>query len=303
MENAIVGKKKDKKKVPVSKIVTYIVLCMYLVVLFAPFMIILMTSLTSDYELGAYEYHFFPYEISFEGYEIIFTLDPNSVNGVPSLLIGFVNTMWQTLIPLVGGLLVSSLVAFVYSKYRFPGRKTLFLITVLTMMLPMGAFGFVGYLFYLNIGWVGGSRGVLPLIIPGLFGSAGTVFFLRTYYDSALSNEIVEAARIDGAGSIHTYVSIALPLAKPAILAQFLFGFVGGYNNYAASLMYLYDEPSLWNLQLALAELTGAVSQEGNSYGNAQCAAAIITMLPLILLYVGVQKYFIEGINIGGGKE
>lgn len=301
MEKAI-RQKKAKKNFPVRKLVTYIMLAFYTLILFVPFLVVVCTSLMSDYEIGANDFHLFPDELSWEGYELIFSFDPNAVNGVPSLLIGFLNTMWQTLVPTVVSLLVSALVAFVYSKFRFPGRKIFFLANVFTMMLPLGAFGFVGYLFYVNIGWVGGARGLLPLIIPGLFGSAGTIFFLRTYYDSALSNEIVEAAKIDGAGMVRLFFSVALPLGKPAILAQFLFAFVGGYNSYSAQLMYLYNDKSLWNLQLALSELTGMLS-EGNGYNNAKCAAAFISMLPLIILYICMQKYFIEGINIGGGKE
>ena len=295
-------KAKAKRRIPIAKIVTYLVMIFYTIVLFTPFLVIICTSFTSDYELGAYDFHLFPYEWSGEGYELIFTLDPNAVNGVPSLLIGFFNTMWQTLVPTCVSLLVSALVAFVYSKFRFPGRKVLFLANVFTVMLPLGAFGFVGYLFYVNIGWVGGARGLLPLIVPGLFGSAGTIFFLRTYFDSGLSNEVIEAAKLDGANTVQLFLSIALPLVKPAILAQFLFAFVGGYNSYSAQLMYLYNEKSLWNLQLALSELMGMLS-EGNGYNNARCAASFISMLPLIILYISMQKYFIEGINIGGGKE
>ena len=295
-------KAKAKRRIPVAKIVTYLVMILYTLILFVPFLVIICTSFTSDYELGAYDFHLFPYEWSGEGYELIFTLDPNAVNGVPSLLIGFFNTMWQTLVPTCVSLFVSALVAFVYSKFRFPGRKAFFLANVFTMMLPLGAFGFVGYLFYVNIGWVGGARGLLPLIIPGLFGSAGTIFFLRTYFDSGLSNEVIEAAKLDGANTVQLFLSIALPLVKPAILAQFLFAFVGGYNSYSAQLMYLYNDKSLWNLQLALSELTGMLS-EGNGYNNARCAASFISMLPLIILYISMQKYFIEGINIGGGKE
>ena len=295
-------KAKANRRIPVAKIVTYLVMILYTLILFVPFLVIICTSFTSDYELGAYDFHLFPYEWSGEGYELIFTLDPNAVNGVPSLLIGFFNTMWQTLVPTCVSLFVSALVAFVYSKFRFPGRKAFFLANVFTMMLPLGAFGFVGYLFYVNIGWVGGARGLLPLIIPGLFGSAGTIFFLRTYFDSGLSNEVIEAAKLDGANTVQLFLSIALPLVKPAILAQFLFAFVGGYNSYSAQLMYLYNDKSLWNLQLALSELTGMLS-EGNGYNNARCAASFISMLPLIILYISMQKYFIEGINIGGGKE
>lgn len=295
--------KRAKRNIPVSKIVTYIVLILYTIILFAPFVIIIFTSFMSDAEITANtSFHLFPKKFVIEGYELIFGVGTD-FEDMPNLFLGFFNTLWQTLIPLVGGLLVSALVAFVYSKFRFPGRKVLFLITVLTMTFPLGAFGFVSYLFYYNIGWVGGVKGILPIIIPGLFGSASMIFFLRTYFDSALSNEVLEAAKIDGASSMRIFFSMVLPLAKPALIAQFLLGFVGGYNSYGAALMYLYREKSLWNLQLTLAEMVSYVSQEGGGYGNAQCAVALMGMLPLIVLYVFVQKYFIEGVNIGGGKE
>lgn len=295
--------KRAKRNIPVSKIVTYIVLILYTIILFAPFVIIIFTSFMSDAEITANtSFHLFPKKFVIEGYELIFGVGTD-FEDMPNLFLGFFNTLWQTLIPLVGGLLVSALVAFVYSKFRFPGRKVLFLITVLTMTFPLGAFGFVSYLFYYNIGWVGGVKGILPIIIPGLFGSASMIFFLRTYFDSALSNEVLEAAKIDGASSMRIFFSMVLPLAKPALVAQFLLGFVGGYNSYGAALMYLYREKSLWNLQLTLAEMVSYVSQEGGGYGNAQCAVALMGMLPLIVLYVFVQKYFIEGVNIGGGKE
>lgn len=302
-ENAPEKPKIAKKVRPVT-IVTYLMLALYLVCLFAPFIIIVFTSFTSDTELtGRGGFKLFPQEWSWEGYELIFQDDPNAVNGVPSLLAGFFNTMWQTLIPTVGGLLTSALAAFIYSKFRFPGRKVLFLITVLTMMLPLGAFGFVSYLFYMKLGWTDGASGVLPIIIPGLFGSASMVFFLRTYFDSALSNEVLEAAKLDGASNLRVFFWIALPLSKPALIAQFIFGFVGGYNSYGGALLYLYKNKELWNLQLALSELVLMLSEEGGGYGNAQCASALMAIVPLLLLYVGVQKYFIEGINIGGGKE
>lgn len=304
IENAAPSRQKHKPKLRAATGATYVMLALYLILIFAPFVIIVFTSFTSDYELtNRGGFALFPKEWSVEGYELVFKFDPNIINGIPSLLVGFFNTMWQMLIPTLGGLFTSALAAFIYSKFRFPGRKLLFLITVLTMMLPMGAFGFVSYLFYMKIGWVGGARGILPLIIPGLFGSASMVFFLRAYFDSALANEVLEAARMDGAGNFRSFFYIVIPLAKPALIAQFLFGFVGGYNSYGGALMYLYNTKELWNLQLALSELVLTLSREGGGYGNAQCASALVAIIPLLLLYVCVQKYFIEGINIGGGKE
>lgn len=304
IENVAPSRQKHKPKLRAATGAAYVMLALYLILIFAPFVIIVFTSFTSDYELtNRGGFALFPKEWSVEGYELVFKFDPNIINGIPSLLVGFFNTMWQTLIPTLGGLFTSALAAFIYSKFRFPGRKLLFLITVLTMMLPMGAFGFVSYLFYMKIGWVGGARGILPLIIPGLFGSASMVFFLRAYFDGALANEVLEAAGMDGAGNFRSFFYIVIPLAKPALIAQFLFGFVGGYNSYGGALMYLYNTKELWNLQLALSELVLTLSREGGGYGNAQCASALVAIIPLLLLYVCVQKYFIEGINIGGGKE
>lgn len=298
----VIKRRKRFKKPRTSTIVTYVVLSLYTLILFAPFVIIIFTSLMSDTEIVSNGFHLFPKEFTIEGYEMIFGVGAE-YEDIPNLFLGFFNTLWQTLIPLVVGLLVSALVAFIYSKFKFPGRKALFLITVLTMTFPLGAFGFVGYLFYMNIGWVGGIKGVLPIIIPGMFGSATVIFFLRTYFDSALSNDVLESAKIDGASTARIFFTMVLPLAKPAIIAQFLLGFVGGYNSYGAALMYLYNDKALWNLQLTLSEMVSFVSQEGGGFNNAQCAVAIMGMIPLIVLYVFVQKYFIEGINIGGGKE
>lgn len=298
----VIKRRKRFKKPKTSTIVTYVVLSLYTLILFAPFVIIIFTSFMSDTEIVSNGFHLFPKEFTIEGYEMIFGVGAE-YEDIPNLFLGFFNTLWQTLIPLIVGLLVSALVAFIYSKFKFPGRKALFLITVLTMTFPLGAFGFVGYLFYMNIGWVGGIKGVLPIIIPGMFGSATVIFFLRTYFDSALSNDVLESAKIDGASTARIFFTMVLPLAKPAIIAQFLLGFVGGYNSYGAALMYLYNDKELWNLQLTLSEMVSFVSQEGGGYNNAQCAVAIMGMIPLLVLYVFVQKYFIEGINIGGGKE
>ena len=298
----VIKRRKRFKKVKSATVITYVVLSLYLLFLFVPFLVILFTSFMSDAEIVDNGFHLFPKMFSIEGYELIFGVGTD-FEDVPNLFLGFFNTLWQTLIPLVGGLFVSALVAFIYSKFKFPGRKALFMITVLTMTFPLGAFGFVSFLFYQNIGWVGGARGILPIIIPGLFGSATVIFFLRTYFDSALSNDVLESAKIDGAGTFRIFFTMVLPLAKPAIIAQFLLGFVGGYNSYGAALMYLYKNESLWNLQLTLSEMVSFVSQEGGGYNNAQCAVAIMGLLPLLVLYIFVQKYFIEGINIGGGKE
>lgn len=140
----------------------------------------------------------------------------------------------------------------------------------------------------------------MPLVIPGMFGSISTVFFLRMYFDG-IPTGLLEAARIDGAGTITVFFRIMWPLAMPAFIAQFIFGFVGGYNNYMSALLYLNNNPDFITLQLVLSKVTTLFP--GAEYKNVWCASSIIGILPLIVIYCFTQKYFLEGITAGGVKE
>ena len=133
-----------------------------------------------------------------------------------------------------------------------------------------------------------------------MFGSATMIFFLRTYFDG-ISDEIIEAAKMDGSGVFRNFFTLIAPIALPAFIAQFIFGFVSGYNNYASALMYLSAEKELWPLQLVLSNVVS--DPQISPYFNAKCAAALVGMLPLVILFCFMQNYFIEGIAVGGSKE
>lgn len=296
------GRHRKNRSLSAGRAVTYGILIFYTIWILAPFFIILVTSFTSaaEYE-SATGFIWFPREFSLEGYERLFTNKTFDVDGVPMLVRGFFNTMWITLVPLVSGLLQSLLVAYCYWQCKFPFKNSIFMFTIMLMFIPLNAFGFVGYMFYDNLGWTEGWRSVLPLIVPGLFASASTVFFLRPYLDG-ISGEIVEAAKIDGMNFIQIFFTIVLPLSKPALIAQFIFGFVGGYNNYAGALTYLLDEKKLWTIQLAVQQSVNYMSDGEFDYAF-KCATSLMSMLPLIIVYLCCQKFFIEGISFGGGKE
>ncbi len=293
---SVTAKKRINTRYLVTSIVIFLLLLFYAIILFAPFYVILDYSITSNEELFVTQgFRWFPKKVSFEGYAMVFREDPWS-DGIPTLVTGFFNTMWQTLLPLVVGLLVSGFSAFCFAKLRFPGKEKIFLVHIATMTMPVGVFGMSSYFFWQALGL---SESVLPLILPGLFGGAGTVFFLRMYFES-IGNEIIEAAKIDGAGIFRLYFSMVIPLAVPAFLTQFIFGFVGGYNSYAGPLLYLIGKPSEWPLQLVLSQILG-IYTTGNF--NTTCAAALMCMLPLIVIYIFLQKWFLEGIAVGGSKE
>ena len=296
-------KKKKTQKFSVGRFIIYAILILYTIWIMMPFLVILITSFVSSEEYAdSQRYIWFTFHPTLEGYERIFLDDPFKTSAIPSLFVAFFNSMWISVLPMGFGLLVSALVAYVFSKTEFPCKNTLFLLTVTTMFIPLGAFGFVSYMFYQALGWTEGWKSVLPLIIPGLFGSASTVFFLRPYIDG-VNGETIEAAKIDGMGFWQIFFRVILPLSKPALIAQFIFGFVGGYNNYSGALLYLGDgDPSLWTLQLMLKQLISYGSDSQYSY-NVSCATALMSMIPLIIVYLCCQRYFIEGISFGGGKE
>ena len=174
-------KKKLKKPVPVGKIICYVMLALYALWLIFPLYTIIATSFTSTEQFtSTLEFVWLP-KLTVEPYAKVFSKDVYAMTtGIPSMLLGFINTMWITLVPLIIGLLVSGLSAYAFSKIKFKGRKTLFALSVLTMSFPVGAFTVISYMFYEILGWVGTP---LPLIIPGMFGTINMMFFLRMYFD------------------------------------------------------------------------------------------------------------------------
>lgn len=292
---------KTKKKPSIGRILTYIVLSAYTIFLFFPIITVLVTSFVPSSELAtSKEFIWWAENPTLEAYISIFTNDSYlNIVGVPGLVLGFFNTMWLTLIPLLVGLLMAGFAAFAFSKMDFPFKEGLFRFSVIIRMIPLGAFGIISYVFYSNIGWTG-ELGFLPLLIPGMFGGIGTMFFLRLFFDG-IPDSLVEAARLDGATFFQIYFKIMIPLAKPAFISQFIFGFVGGYNSYLGPMLYLQNQPQFVTLQLYLSQIRNLFPSAGSE--NIYSAAAILGMLPLIVIYCFMQKYFIEGITVGGVKE
>ena len=274
----------------------YVGLLLFAVWMMAPFLIIIIVSFEPDLQFAREGFQWWP-DWSVEGYMMIF--DPEN-EFITLLASGFFNSLWQTLIPTVGGLFVSGMAAYAYAKWEFPGKNKFFSLCLVLMAVPLNA-GLTSYLFYNAIGWTKGGAAVLPIVIPGLFGSMGTIFLIYPYI-KAVPDGIVEAARIDGMGFISIYWKIIIPLSSPVFVAQFLFGFIGGYNSYGSALMYLLGNENLWTMQLALRQLVDGLSELG-AWLNVKCAAAIFSMLPLIVLFCFSQRYFIENVSAGGVKE
>ena len=289
------------KKISFGRVLLFLTLVLYAVFLFLPIVTVLVTSfIPSDELVRAEKFVWWSKNVNLDAYKIIFQYDSYSdLVGMPGLLLGFINTLWLTLIPLLIGLLMSGFSAYAFSKMNFPFKEKLFRFSVIIRSVPLGAFGVISYVFFSAIGWTG-ENGYLTMLIPGMLGGLGTVFFLRLFFDG-IPSSLIEAATLDGAGFFQCFLKIMVPLAKPAFIAQFIFGFIGGYNNYMGPALYLQDEPKFVTLQLYLSQIQGLFPNAGSE--NIYCAAAILGMLPLVIIYCFMQKYFIEGVTAGSVKE
>lgn len=296
--NTIISAQKKKKPFPVGKIFLYASLIAYSVFLMLPFYTIIISAFTDHAELdSSLTFIWWPKTFSLQSFVNLVEYDVMYLEtGIPSIIVGFFNTIWITCVPTVVGLFVAGLAAYVYAKIKLPGKNIFFAIEMATMMIPLGSMQVVSYLFYNSIlGWNGTA---FPLIVPGMFGSATLIFFLRTYFEG-ISNEILEAAKIDGKSVFGIYFSIMLPLSLPAFVAQFIFGFVGGYNDYVGPMLYLTGNKMMVTLQLAVSNIQSSFAK----YPETICASAVLSMIPLVTIYCLCQKLFINGIAVGGGKE
>lgn len=210
------------------------------------------------------------------------------------------NTIVKYAIPAtVGTVLSSAVVAYSFSRMRWPGRDVLFAICLATMMIPFQVRLVPLFIIFKNMGWI---NTYLPLVVPAFFGNAFFIFMLRQFFRT-IPMELSEAAKIDGASEIQTLVKIILPLTKPALTVVALFAFMDAWNDYLGPLIYINSEPE-WTLALAIQRMGRAMTEVGasaNAYPYLMAVSTIVTM-PILLIFFFAQRAFIEGISLSGLK-
>lgn len=287
---AIVHKKKFKPSYYVGKVVAYGVLIFTSIIFLFPFLYALGVSFNNP-ESASFDW--IPHGTIDIGSYYKFFVD-NSNNGIP-VWRAFLNTMLYVSPPIIVGVFCSALAAYSFARIEFKGKQIVFYIMLATMVIP-GIITMVPsfLLFQEFYHW---DNSPLPLIIPGMFGSAMTMFFLNQYFRT-LPRELEEAAQIDGMSRFGIFFKIILPLSFPAIITQVILSFNGCYNDYMGPLLYVNSVPSMKTIQLLI---VGTQSSEGSPY-PLMMAASIIGLIPTLGLYVVCQKYFVEGIAMTGMK-
>ena len=285
------GRKERAKRI-ISKILIYLVLVIFALWILAPFSIVITTSFKTDGESANLDFSFWPREFTFESYKAIFTYNAGGT-GMPSVIRGFINTLIIVIPPTILGLFCSAMSAFAFAKLRFKGKNFWFSFLLFTMMIPGTIMLTPSFMIYSMIGWVDTP---LPLMIPGMFGAATCVFFMRQFY-AGIPSSLIEAAKLDGMGYFKIFWRIMVPLSVPALLAQGILGFIGGYNDYFGPLLYIRD-PDWYTLQIALTSFKGTYSSKNST----MMAGSLIALIPTLVIYIVAQKYFIEGIATSGMK-
>ena len=190
----------------------------------------------------------------------------------------------------------STMTAYAIHTYRFKARKAALTFILAVMMIPtqVTALGFIQLITKMGL-----MDNYIPLIIPALAAPA-TFFYMKQYMDSVLSMSLVEAARIDGAGELMIFNRVALPLMKPAIAVQAIFGFVANWNNYFTPALVLKEE-ELKTLPVLIAELRNADFMKFDM-GIVYMTIAF-SIFPVIIVYLLLSKNIVGGVTLGGVKE
>jgi ABC-type glycerol-3-phosphate transport system permease component len=205
--------------------------------------------------------------------------------------------VWNTFFVAMSGTLLSlffcSLGGYGFAKYNFPGRTILFSFLLATMVIPAAVTMVPSFVIMRSFGWY---NTFLPLIIPGAANAFG-IFFMRQYI-SSINDELMDAARIDGASEFGIYRRIILPIIAPGLTSLGLIFFMASWNNYLGPLIWL-KSPDKFTLPLAIFQFGGAV---GLTNFNGQMAMSVISIIPLLIIFLVFQRQFVEGITAGAVK-
>ena len=268
------------------KFVYFVILIIYAIVTLIPFLWAISASCKPFSELASGSMNFIPHHFTLMNYVQIFQAEP---------LFGrwIFNSFFIAVVGTILNLIFNSMAGYALARLAFKGKKPLFIIILAVMMIPGQITMLPTFLILKEFGWLNSYQG---MIIPGAI-NATFIFMMRQFYLN-FPKELEEAAYIDGLSKIGTFFRIVFPLSKSALAAQAIFVFMGLWNDFMRSLITL-SNPTMFTLTLGLNSFKGQYV----SYWNLIMASSIICILPILLLYIFFNRYFIEGLAFTGGKE
>ncbi|MFD0959673.1 carbohydrate ABC transporter permease [Paenibacillus chungangensis] len=257
-----------------------------------PFLNVLALSFSSNLASMSPSIVLWPKEFSVEGFQTVWNrLD---------LWLPFMNSSIVTVSGTFMHVMLSAMAGYVLIQPYLPGKKFIVSSILLTMMIPNEAIMIPLYVVNKDLGLI---NSLYALIISGIV-SGFSILLMRNFF-TMVPYEMCESARIDGAGDFRIFLTMYMPLAKAGLATITLFEFVSRWNQFTAPLLFINDQ-SKYTLQLALKALiidTDATSSNFLMTTNVRMAGVVIALVPLLLIYPYVQKYFVKGIMVGANKE
>lgn len=279
------NRKKFKYKSVFTSILKHTLLLLVAISMVLPFLWMISTSLKTNYNVFTVPPQWIPDPVVTENYPLVFEKVP--------FLRYFGNTLFTAVCKLVGEVGVSALVAYGFSRFSFKGKRVMFMFLLATIMLPGEATLVPNFIFW---SYLGGVNTYLPLIIPSLGGQAVFIFFLVQYFNT-IPKDFYEAAYMSGANSLKIFWKIYLPMSIPAIITVSIWSFMGSWNDLLAPLIYINDQ-SKFTIQIGLAMFQGMFDVDWPLL----MAATTLSLIPVIILFFSLQKYFVQSNKNDGIK-
>lgn len=271
-----------------AKVLIYGLMCVLLVPFVFPTWWMVTSSMKPVSQIFAFPPDILPRAFDFSSYTDVFKLQPFALQ--------YWNSAYIAAIVTVGTMAVASLAGYAFARIRFPGANLLFMVVLVGLLIPSEVT--LVPLFQMFLKW-GMINTHWPLVLVPIFGAPAVfaTFVMRQFF-IALPVELEEAARVDGLGRLKIFWTIALPLARPALAAVAIFTFLGSWNLYLEPIVFL-SSPQNFTLPQALTQFTDAY---GGPMWNIQLAAATLTALPVLMVFIVAQRQFIEGLAHTGLK-
>ena len=279
-----------KRKRMVGKIVYHILVSIGAFIMVYPLLWMVMSSFKETNTIFTTAGQLIPKEFTLENYR-------NGWKGFGKVNFGtfFKNSSLISVLATAGTILSSAFVAYSFSRCSFRGKKLLFSAMLVSMMLPAQVLMIPQYLWYQKLGWVGTY---LPLIVPYCFAVQGFFVYLIMNFINGIPTELDEASKIDGCSYYSIFFRIILPLVVPALITAGIFSFIWRWEDFLSPLLYV-NKSELYPISLALKLFCDPAST--SDYG-AMFSMSVLSILPLMIIFILLQRYLVEGIASSGIK-
>lgn len=273
-------------KILKAQVITRLILIAVCIPFLLPFFWMLSTALKTLPQTVAYPPVLIPNPIVWDNFrEAVLTIPFFTYFKNTSIYVGF---------SILGTIISCPLVAYGLSIVRWPGRDSLLILILATMMIPFPVTMIPLFVLFSKLGWINSYK---PLIVPTFFGTPFFIFLLRQFF-MTIPPSLSDAARIDGASELTIFTRVILPLCKPALGVVALFQFLGSWNNFLGPLIYLMEE-SKYPLSLGLQDYRSTHTVQWNLF----MAASTLVVIPTVVIFFLTQRRIIEGIHLTGIKE